>query len=207
MPRPEASDDVSEAMPVDWSFFSMRLYQAPADHRNTNIVSYGYYHLAFFAASVARFGMTLGSLQDIDYLKYVITNLAYSIRRQGRAAVGGGRDTPAYLFGFRDVTGAELNPIFCRFSEEQIFRDYNHLPIRPARTLRSMTPADGTRAPAGPGVRSPTDDMIDHLGPGEEPNQAIATVCASRSDLVGVTPAPASPRGVMALRTNIRAHS
>ena len=52
----------------------------------------------------------------MDYLLYDVTNLAYHARHNGRSAVigvGSGRDMlSAYLFGFRDITGVELNPIF-----------------------------------------------------------------------------------------------
>jgi hypothetical protein len=53
---------------------------------------------------------------DVSFLKYDVTNVAYAIRNSGRAAiigVGGGRDVlSARYFGFRDITGVELNPIF-----------------------------------------------------------------------------------------------
>ena len=52
----------------------------------------------------------------LDFLRYDVTNLAYYARNSGRSAVigvGGGRDIlSAHLFGFRDITGVELNPIF-----------------------------------------------------------------------------------------------
>ncbi len=52
----------------------------------------------------------------LDFLRYDVTNLAYHARHEGRAAVigvGSGRDMlSAHLFGFRDITGVELNPIF-----------------------------------------------------------------------------------------------
>jgi len=52
----------------------------------------------------------------MDFLRYDVTNLAYYARHSGRSAVigvGGGRDMlSAYQFGFRDITGVELNPIF-----------------------------------------------------------------------------------------------
>jgi len=71
-----------------------------------------------------------GDLSRIDFLKYDVTNLAYSIRHTGRAAVigvGGGRDIlSAYLFGFRDVTGVELNPFFVSFLRHD-FRSFNNL--------------------------------------------------------------------------------
>ena len=74
-----------------------------------------------------RFG---GDLAAIDFLKYDVTNLAYYIRNRGRSAVigvGGGRDLlAAYVFGFRDVTGVELNPIFIDYLTRR-FRDFNRL--------------------------------------------------------------------------------
>jgi predicted membrane-bound spermidine synthase len=75
-----------------------------------------------------------GDLAKLDFLKYDITNLAYAIRHEGRSAVigvGGGRDLlSAYLFGFRDVTGVELNPIFIDLLTRD-FRDYNRLTSLP----------------------------------------------------------------------------
>ncbi len=57
-----------------------------------------------------------GDKAEIEHLKYDITNLAYAARHSGRSAVigvGSGRDLlSAHLFGFRDITGVELNPIF-----------------------------------------------------------------------------------------------
>ena len=74
-----------------------------------------------------RFG---GDLGEVDFLKYDVTSLAYYIRNRGRSAiigVGGGRDLlSAYLFGFRDVTGVELNPIFIDYLTRR-FRDFNRL--------------------------------------------------------------------------------
>ena len=71
-----------------------------------------------------------GDLSKLEFLKYDITNVAYSIRRNGRAAVigvGGGRDLlSAAYFGFRDITGVELNPIFVDLLTSRL-RDYNRL--------------------------------------------------------------------------------
>lgn len=82
-----------------------------------------------------RFG---GNLAEMDFLRYDVTTLAYAIRRQGRAAVigvGGGRDLlSAYLFGFRDVTGVELNPIFVDLLRDR-FREYNRLAEMPGLRL------------------------------------------------------------------------
>jgi hypothetical protein len=59
-----------------------------------------------------------GDPAQVDFLRYDATALAYYIRHSGRAAVigvGGGRDVlTASLFGFRDITGVEYNPIFVR---------------------------------------------------------------------------------------------
>lgn len=53
---------------------------------------------------------------DIDHLRYDLTNLAYYLNRGGKACiigVGGGRDVQsALLFGHDSVTGIEINPIF-----------------------------------------------------------------------------------------------
>ncbi|MGG5818555.1 hypothetical protein [Falsiroseomonas sp. HW251] len=82
-----------------------------------------------------RFG---GDIADVDFLRYDVTTLAYTIRHQGRAAVigvGGGRDLlSAYLFGFRDVTGVELNPIFIDLLRNR-FHEYNRLASLPGMRL------------------------------------------------------------------------
>src|SRR6516164_1891519 len=74
-----------------------------------------------------RFG---GQIDEVAFLKNDITNLAYYIRNRGRSAVigvGGGRDLlAAYVFGFRDATGVELNSIFVDLLIRR-FRDFNHL--------------------------------------------------------------------------------
>jgi hypothetical protein len=71
-----------------------------------------------------------GDVSKLDFLRYDVTNLAYSIRHAGRAVVigvGGGRDLlSAYVFGFQDVTGVELNPIFVDFLRRD-FHDFNRL--------------------------------------------------------------------------------
>jgi hypothetical protein len=79
-----------------------------------------------------------GDIAALDFLKYDITSLAYRIRNRGKAAVigvGGGRDLlTAYLFGFRDVTGVELNPIFVGLLKNR-FRDFNRLAALPGVKL------------------------------------------------------------------------
>jgi hypothetical protein len=65
-----------------------------------------------------------GDAAAFEFLGYDATAVGYYIRNEGRAAVigiGGGRDLiTAHLFGFRDITGVEYNPIFVRLFS----RDY-----------------------------------------------------------------------------------
>ena len=79
-----------------------------------------------------------GAPPEMEFLRYDITNLAYTIRHQGRAAVigvGGGRDLlSAYASGFRDITGVELNPIFVDLLNRR-FRGYNNLVELPGMRL------------------------------------------------------------------------
>jgi hypothetical protein len=79
-----------------------------------------------------------GNIASVGFLKYDITSLAYYIRDHGKAAiigVGGGRDLlTAYLFGFRDVTGVELNPIVVDLLQNR-FRDFNRLAALPGMKL------------------------------------------------------------------------
>lgn len=67
-----------------------------------------------------------GDPREVDFLRFDLTALAYFIRHEGRAAVigiGGGRDLlTASIFGFRDITGVEYNPIFVRL----FARDYRN---------------------------------------------------------------------------------
>jgi hypothetical protein len=82
-----------------------------------------------------RFG---DDLSKVDFLKYDVTSLAYYIRNRGRSVVigvGGGRDLlAAYLFGFRDVIGVELNPIFIDYLTRR-FRDFNRIADLPGVRL------------------------------------------------------------------------
>jgi len=79
-----------------------------------------------------------GDIASLEFLKYDITSLAHRIRNRGKAAVigvGGGRDLlAAYLFGFRDVTGVELNPIFVDLLKNR-FREFNQLAALPGVKL------------------------------------------------------------------------
>lgn len=73
-----------------------------------------------------------GNLEDVDFLRYDITTLAYHLPGRSRVAVigvGGGRDIlSAALFGSRDITGVELNPIFVRLlTREPGFAEFSNL--------------------------------------------------------------------------------
>jgi hypothetical protein len=67
----------------------------------------------FAGTWMPRFSDAPGAM---DYLRYDVTNLAYHARHSGKSAVigvGSGRDLlSAHIFGFRDITGVELNPVF-----------------------------------------------------------------------------------------------
>jgi len=69
-----------------------------------------------------------GDPREMDFLRYDATSLAYFIRHQGRSAVigiGGGRDLlTASIFGFRDITGVDYNPIFVRLFAHD-YRDFS----------------------------------------------------------------------------------
>ena len=67
----------------------------------------------FASTSMYRFR---GDAAEAGYFRYDVTNLAYFLANQKRAAiigVGGGRDVlSAWVFGLRDITGIEINPAF-----------------------------------------------------------------------------------------------
>jgi hypothetical protein len=64
------------------------------------------------ATSMYRFS---GAVDEVEFLKYDLPNLAYflpNLRRAAIIGVGGGRDVlSARVFGVHDITGVELNPI------------------------------------------------------------------------------------------------
>jgi hypothetical protein len=81
-----------------------------------------------------------GDLRDVDFLRYDVTTLAYHLPSRGRVAVigvGGGRDIlSAALFGSRDITGVELNPIFVRLlTDERGYADFTNLSALPGVKL------------------------------------------------------------------------
>ncbi len=75
-------------------------------------------------------GTTVGRFhrqQDIEYLRYDVTNVAHFLRPKGAACVigvGGGRDIQsALLFGHESVVGIDVNPIFIELLEGE-FREF-----------------------------------------------------------------------------------
>jgi len=79
-----------------------------------------------------------GSRDELAFLRFDVTTLAYSIRNAGKAAVigiGGGRDAlSAYHFGFDDITGIDINPIFIDNLERR-YADYNRVAALPGVKL------------------------------------------------------------------------
>jgi len=73
-----------------------------------------------------------GNLKDVEFLKYDVTNLAYHLPGRERVAiigVGGGRGIlSAAVFGYRDIVGIEINPIFVKLlTEEPGFADFTNI--------------------------------------------------------------------------------
>ena len=72
-----------------------------------------------------------GDFKEVEFLKYDITTLAYYLPNRSRSAVigiGGGRDIlSAAAFGYRDITGVELNPVFEKLLTHQPgFKDFTN---------------------------------------------------------------------------------
>ncbi|HEY3249485.1 MAG TPA: hypothetical protein VGK25_00060 [Ignavibacteria bacterium] len=74
-------------------------------------------------------------LEDIQYLRYDITNAAYYLKEGSESAcvigVGGGRDIhSAILFGVRKIVGVDVNPIFINLLNNK-FRNEANISNRP----------------------------------------------------------------------------
>ncbi len=73
------------------------------------------------------------SLEDIEHLRFDVTNIAYYLRPKGGACiigVGGGRDLQsAILFGHEKVIGVDVNPIFIDLLQNE-FREFAGLANR-----------------------------------------------------------------------------
>ena len=81
-----------------------------------------------------------GNLNDVGFLKYDITNLAYFLPERERVlviGVGAGRDIlSAALFGRKQITGVEINPIFVQLlTREADFIDFNKVGTLPGLRL------------------------------------------------------------------------
>ncbi|MGC1375356.1 MAG: hypothetical protein WA821_03980, partial [Anaerolineales bacterium] len=78
------------------------------------------------------------SIQDIDHLRYYVSNIAYYIAPKGKALIigmGAGRDVQsAILFGQKHVVGVEINPILVNLLQKD-FRGFAGLADRPDVTL------------------------------------------------------------------------
>ncbi|MET0503676.1 MAG: hypothetical protein ABW172_19315 [Candidatus Binatia bacterium] len=77
-----------------------------------------------------------GNLNDVGFLRYDVTNLAYFLADRERVlviGVGAGRDIlSAALFGRKKITGVEINPIFLQLlTREQDFIDFNNVAALP----------------------------------------------------------------------------
>lgn len=70
------------------------------------------------------------SPEDLEHLRYDVTNLIYYLRPEGNACiigVGGGKDIhSALLFGKKRVVGIDVNPIFIDL-QERYFRNFSHI--------------------------------------------------------------------------------
>ncbi|HEY2250332.1 MAG TPA: hypothetical protein VGH74_04695, partial [Planctomycetaceae bacterium] len=89
-----------------------------------------YMHIDGEAGTVMR---QFHSRDDIEHLRYDVTNVAHAVRPGGAACVigvGGGKDVQsALLFGHSSVVGIDVNPIFISLIEHE-FRDFVRLADR-----------------------------------------------------------------------------
>jgi spermidine synthase len=79
-------------------------------------------------------------IEELSFLRYDISNLAYYLPDRESVAiigVGGGRDVQsAALFGIKDITGVEINPIIVKLLNEQPgFGDFTNLDAIPGVRL------------------------------------------------------------------------
>src|SRR5829696_998184 len=79
-----------------------------------------------------------GDLNEVDFLRYDVTNLAYAtpgLRTGAVIGVGGGRDVlSARLFGLSEVVGVEINPIFIDLLT-RTFSSYTAIARHPGVTI------------------------------------------------------------------------
>ena len=76
-----------------------------------------------------------GTRDSIEFLRYDLVNLAYSlpgIRKAAIIGVGGGRDVlAAHLFGVSEIVGVELNPIFIDLHTHEPYKSFSNLTALP----------------------------------------------------------------------------
>jgi spermidine synthase len=118
---------VKRGIPVMWGP-SPKMFQEPWSVYQTEL------NIDGDAATYAyRF---TGNLNDVRFLKYDVTNLAYFLSDRERVlviGVGAGRDIlSAALFGRKKITGVEINPIFIQLlTREADFVDFNNVAALP----------------------------------------------------------------------------
>jgi spermidine synthase len=81
-----------------------------------------------------------GNFDDVGFLRYDVTNLAYFLPGRERAViigVGAGRDIlSAALFGLKNITGVEINPVFVHLlSQEPQFANFTMVAALPGVQL------------------------------------------------------------------------
>lgn len=98
----------------------------------TNLIESFYMNIDGEAATVLR---RFREPDDLEHLRYDVTNIGHFLQPTNRTVcvigVGGGRDLQsALLFGCREATGLEINPIFVRLLTG-LFADFAGLAHRP----------------------------------------------------------------------------
>jgi predicted membrane-bound spermidine synthase len=81
-----------------------------------------------------------GNFDDVGFLRYDVTNLAYFLAGRERAiiiGVGAGRDIlSAALFGLKNITGVEINPVFVQLlTQEPQFANFTQIAALPGVQL------------------------------------------------------------------------
>lgn len=122
--------------------------KSPAAPRDLSAFEYSMAIDGDAGTSMTRFR----TMDDIQHLRYDVTNIVHSIRPAGNACivgVGGGRDIlGALLFGHDQVVGIDINPVFIRLLQKE-FRGFAGLADRrevslvvdDARSYLSQSPA------------------------------------------------------------------
>ena len=110
-------------------------YWGPSRIAPENLIPQHYINIDGEAATTMR---KFNSMEDIEHLKYDVTNVAYYLDRRGDTlviGVGGGRDIQsAIAFRQKHIVGVEINPIFIDLLQND-FRDFSGISDRPDVTL------------------------------------------------------------------------